>query len=155
LIWARITKGILRTHRSHWEDANQEAWLRVWHKLPKWKGGTLAAFVQSTVVNRLIDYRRRIKESQPLPNESLVDKATENSIHPMEQQEQAIRDEQCLACFQKTLESLPDEDRRIMEMKKNGIPDSQIQQELGLKHRTFYYRLRKIRDKLFECLDED
>jgi hypothetical protein len=53
------------------------------------------------------------------------------------------------------LESLPDEDRRIMEMKKNGIPDSQIQQELGLKHRTYYYRLRKIRDKLFACLDED
>ena len=148
LIWA-LTTRILRRHPNRWEDANQEVWLRIWHKLADWRGGSLKSWVGTVATNRLIDIVNEIEPPESLPAD-LVDKTSENPAKIVTDEEDARRRERCQQCIQEAVAQLADTERRLVESLLEDIPAVQIHEDLGLPHATYYYLRAKIFAKLKE-----
>lgn len=127
LFWAKVTR-ILRDHKAHWEDGNQDAWCRFWRKLPVWRGGKLSSFVSKVAANRLIDFRKKIPRHVSLPPG--VDPPTPPPPRLEFDKEEFL---------EKAQESLPERERLFLKMKRKGCPNDEIQQALGLKPRAFHY----------------
>lgn len=140
LIWA-LTTRILRHSQKDWDDAYQEVWLRVWHKLGDWRGGQLKTWIGRIAVNRLIDYSKRIR-AEANTSEELSGDVPEKVTSAVDENDQSG----CLRCLQEALANRTEKERRLIQMVSEGIPHGQIREALGIKQRSFYNLLTEIRE---------
>ena len=134
LVWA-LTTRILVNHTSEWDDAQQEVWLRVWHKLADWRGGSLKSWVGRVAANRLCDILRQLRRNPPpasLPpdvGETVTDEERDNAANRKDDIERIIRS---------AATTLPDKERRLVMMLLEGKKAMQICDELDMSRAAFY-----------------
>lgn len=141
LIWS-LTRRILHHRPAHWDDAYQEVWLRIWHKLADWRGGRLASWIGRTSVNRLIDYSKRTRSELTTTdlNNDIQDRLRDSLV--------GSNHSACVDCAKAVLATHSAIERRLIEMVAEGIPHAQIREQLGFKQKTFYNRIAEIRHEI-------
>jgi len=120
------------------EDAAQEAFLRAFRALPRYRhDSSFTAWVRTIAVHAAIDLLRRRRPESPL---------FERAARPEE--EKRLED---LDLLRRALEALSPRDREILLAREmEGIPDQAIADRLGMTVTSIRVRMHRARRKLTE-----
>lgn len=145
----RIARGILG-HREEALDVTQEAFLRVYRSLPRFRSGQpFSIWIHRIVINLSIDACRR----RPPPGQVSLDHAP-GLAHATRAPGAALREAERKLRVRTVLERLPWKYRVVLLLRDvEGFPSTQIARILGCTHATARWRLHRAR-RTFRALWE-
>lgn len=125
------------------QDAVQEAFLIAFKNLPQLEDGSAFGPWVLAIARRRA--RRRLSEKATTPlsdvDQLILKKSFEISKIEWQGREHA-------QLVEKSLEALIEEDRRLMELAAEGVPDDEGAKRLGISLAAYKSRLHRIRQKL-------
>ncbi len=142
------------------EDATQEAFLKAWQALARYRGGSWRGWLFRIVTNVCYDYLRREKRRPTLPLEPVdaEGEAAESpswladadpARNPERRAEQRALQRALTACLQQ----LPPEQRAVMVLVDvEGFAYAEAAHALGVRLGTLKSRLARARLRMQQCL---
>lgn len=140
LVMAIVRRVLGSRHRSDWDDACQEVFLRVFDRLDRWEAR--CPFCRWLAV---VAARRAIDARDPHPTQGLPPGEIADPRPPSLSSETIARLERALA-------DLPPEWRRAYDQAIQGTTRGEIARAAGKSVRTIQYWLAAVRDRLLSCL---
>ena len=148
LIWKRIVSLYAGRDAADQQDAHAEVMLHLWTVLARYSGGTLQAWVNRIVINKVFDLNRRRQSRVGNVRDALIEQVADSEPGPAAA---AIEAEQ-LAMLRGAIEQLSPEDRELLELRLAGNSISDIAeanaQRRGWGLRNLKYRLARIQEQL-------
>jgi RNA polymerase sigma factor (sigma-70 family) len=124
-------------NQGQWEDAYQEAMLRIFSKIDTWEEGCpFCKWLAIVATRRVVDLTRKPRPQLLDAPESIVDERP----HSISFETQEIVDS--------VLQKLSVQERLAWELSHNGIPTAQIAKRVGKSERTVQLWLASTRSKL-------
>jgi RNA polymerase sigma factor (sigma-70 family) len=130
------------------EDIFQETFWHLFQKLPHWSGGSLYAWVTKSGTNFILSRLRPRRKGVDVQRLGEVEPAGPSSDDPGVK---VAVDE----CFERLLRELDPEQRRLLDMVLARQALEQILTTLRIKRRTYFNRMKQIREMLKKCLEDD
>ncbi|MFB9864571.1 RNA polymerase sigma factor [Rufibacter immobilis] len=143
----RICQAYARNHEEA-QDLFQETVLQIWKSLPTFRGqAQVQTWAYRITLNVCLQARHKIKREQkqtrPLDSIQFANLPATPPEPEQEAQLQALR-----ACIQK----LPETDRSLVLLYLEDLPYKEIAAVTGLTENHVAVKMKRIREKLFTCL---
>jgi RNA polymerase sigma-70 factor (ECF subfamily) len=127
------------------DDLFQEIMANAWNSLPGFRGEARAStWLYRIAVNTALIYRRKRRQTEPLPE--LVD--------PARGTQQSLEDEERLGALRRAIATLPDQDRVIVSLLLEGLSYKEISEITGLTVNYVGVKINRIKQVLEEMLTE-
>ncbi|GAB3050610.1 RNA polymerase sigma factor [Spirosoma pulveris] len=131
------------------QDYTHDIFMRTFDRLDRFEGkSTFSTWLYSISFNYCLD---QIKATKRLPMTNLEDDAT----HQLADNEEETPLEDRLALLQQVLGQLSSQEVDLLQMKyQQGLPIHQIARQLGLQESAVKMRLRRSRQKAYQCYQQ-
>lgn len=137
-------------NRAEAEDVVQDTLLRVWECRDEWEQiQSLEAYAIATCRNRALDVAKRMgRDTASLDVVENRQQTSDNGLSTIEAREQ-------LSLVRKLMDSLPELQRSIMELRDiEGRPYQEIAQTLGISETQVKVYLHRARTAIKKCLKD-
>lgn len=142
----RICQGYTNGNQVLSKDLTQETFIKVWNNLSSFRNeSSLSTWIYRITVNTcLIELRKKkpVPIKQHLSHLELV--IDENS------KEKELQLNQLYRCINK----LKIENKSIILLELEGLPQKEIADIMGLKHETIRVRIHRIKNELTKCVKQ-
>lgn len=130
------------------KDLAQEVFIKVWEHLDTFRNESIiSTWIYRITVNTCLLQLRRKSRTIPLKN---IDKSEAEDHNESEAQK-----EKQLGKLHVCISELSDDDKSIILLELEGLPQKEIAAITGLKHETVRVRLHRIKEKLLKCIQHD
>lgn len=133
------------------EDCAQEAMLRIWRKLPQYRGeAAFSTWVYRVTASLCMDTLRKRKDAHSLEQmqENGFDMADDASTPEEEQEKRDMRE-----AIAGALKTVPEGMRSVFLLRDvHGLSEAETAKALGLTKGTVKSRLARARGKMADCL---
>lgn len=127
----------------------QETFIKVWKHRKSFKGNSsIDTWIYRIAVNVCLDDLRKSKKSIPINEALLSDNTTEdnNENHENDGNEKNIKK------MYQCIDQLNEQNRALILLELENIPQATIADTVGLAHGTLRTRLNRIRKSLLKCI---
>lgn len=122
----------------------QETFIKVWKHRKSFKGeATVDTWIYRIAVNTCLSDLRKTKKNVPVNEAILKDNHSEEDIH-----EHESRLKKMYSC----IDQLTEQNKSLILLELEDIPQATIAETVGLEHGTLRTRLSRIRKSLLKCI---
>lgn len=140
----RLCLGYTNGNHSLSKDLAQEVFIKVWEHLESFRNeSSIATWIYRITVNTCLLELRKIK-SIPI----------EQHLHHLEHSETSSTDniEMHLSKMHHCISKLKAENKSIILLELEGLPQKEIADIIGLSHETIRVRIHRIKNELIKCV---
>lgn len=140
----RVCLGYVKGDEILAKELTQEIFIKVWENLASFrKEASIATWVYRITVNTCLLYFRKKKKEQ-------ISEITK----PIEQEEEDNHSakEGQLAMMYTCINKLPQEQKAIIILELEGLPQKEIAEIMGLTHEAVRVRIHRIKNSLTKCV---
>ena len=146
----RLCLGYMKGNSTQANELCQEVFIKVWENLSSFRQeSAISTWVYRITVNTCLLYLRKKKD---IP----VSKVLNNlESHPEEEEKNStVEKEQKLASLYHCIETLNKENKSIILLELEGIPQKEIAEIMGLNHEAIRVRIHRIKNELTKCVQK-
>lgn len=145
----RLCLGYMKGNYTQANELCQEVFIKVWENLSSFRQeSAISTWVYRITVNTCLLYLRKKKD---IP----VSKVLNNlESHPEEEENSTAEKEQKLASLYHCIENLNKENKSIILLELEGIPQKEIAEIMGLNHEAIRVRIHRIKNELTKCVQK-
>ncbi len=136
-------------------DATQEAFLRGFQGLTRFRGGSFRAWILRIVTNCSYDQLRRKQRRPSTPIDDLVEEEEHSTLLQSddEEPEDYVQRHELSRALQQAMDSLPEDQRLTLILSDiEGLNYQEIAQAMGVSLGTVKSRLSRARAKMRDCI---
>lgn len=143
----RLCLGHVNGDEAMAKELAQQTFIKVWENLSSFREeAQVATWIYRITVNTcLLHFRRKKKENTTELNQQLIQPEAED--HMTKQAQMA----QMYAC----INQLKAEQKSIILLELEGIPQKEIAEVMGLTHEAVRVRIHRIKNKLTNCVQHE
>ncbi|MEX0315428.1 MAG: RNA polymerase sigma factor [Allomuricauda sp.] len=132
------------------KDLFQEVLVNIWKSLPNFKGDSaLTTWVYRITLNVSLRYKTKL-----LKEKSKLSRATSVTIEPVDHPSQEDSNEKKLALLRACVRGLNEVDKAVVTLYLEELSYKEISKITGLKENTVAVRIKRIKNKLLNCINE-
>lgn len=144
----RLCLGYVNGDDEMAKDLAQEVFIKVWEHLDSFRNeSSISTWIYRITVNTCLLQLRSKSRTIPLKN---IDKSEAD-----DQQEYEVQKEKKLGLLHACISNLTDDDKSIILLELEGLPQKDIAAVTGIKHEAVRVRIHRIKDKLLKCIQYD
>ncbi len=140
----RLCMGYLNGNEALAKDLAQEVFIKVWQYIKDFRGeATISTWIYRITVNTCLQELRKQK-TKPLKidiagNETIEDPTTEKQF----------------ASMYRCIDKLSAENKSIILLELEGLPQKEIAEITGINHAAIRTRIHRIKDQLSKCVKNE
>lgn len=140
----RLCLGYAKGDEMLASDLCQEVFIKVWENLPSFrKESAIATWIYRITVNTCLLYSRN-KTRLPVSNTTTIEETSyENTHDPKENNLNSM-----YAC----IDQLSKDNKGIILLELEGLPQKEIADIMGIKHEALRVRIHRIKNELTQCI---
>ena len=144
----RLCSGYVNGDQDLAKDLAQEVFIKVWEHLDSFRNeSTISTWIYRIAVNTCLLQLRRKSKTVPLKN---IEQSEAEDYNEIETQK-----EKQLGKLHVCISELTDDDKSIILLELEGLPQKEIAAITGLKHEAVRVRIHRIKEKLLKCIQHD
>lgn len=145
----RLCLGYMKGNSTQANELCQEVFIKVWENLSSFRQeSAISTWVYRITVNTCLLYLRKKKD---IPVSKLLNNL---ESHPEEEENSTVEKEQKLASLYRCIENLNKENKSIILLELEGIPQKEIAEIMGLNHEAIRVRIHRIKNELTKCVQK-
>ncbi|MEM8999151.1 MAG: sigma-70 family RNA polymerase sigma factor [Bacteroidota bacterium] len=143
----RLCLGYVNGHQALAEDLAQEVFLKVWQHLPNFrKEAHISTWIYRITVNTCLLELRKKKFNK---GQEVLDNVTSDTDgEPLDHEERMRKMYNCI-------NKLSKENRSIILLELEGIPQKEIAAITGVSHEAIRVRVHRIKNNLTKCVQHE
>ncbi|WBL23157.1 RNA polymerase sigma factor [Zunongwangia sp. HRR-M8] len=140
----RLCLGYLSGNEDLSKDLAQEVFIKVWQYLDDFRGeASTSTWIYRITVNTCLQELRK-KKTKPLK----IEIAGDNPIEESETESQ-------FASMYRCIDQLSAENKSIILLELEGLPQKEIAKVIGINHASVRTRIHRIKDQLSKCVKNE
>jgi RNA polymerase sigma-70 factor (ECF subfamily) len=140
----RLALGYVKGNKAQAQDLVQDIFIKVWNNLDSFRGDSNpGTWIFRIAVNTCLMFLRS-KKSIPFHSDELPDTMEKNEYSEHRFQE-----------MYKCINKLDEENRSIILLELQDVPQEEIAEILGMTHAAVRTRIHRIKDKLSKCVQDE
>ncbi|MUV04693.1 sigma-70 family RNA polymerase sigma factor [Flavobacterium rakeshii] len=137
----RLCLGYTEGREDQAKDLAQEVFLKVWQSLESFRGdASIGTWIYRITVNVCLQEIRRREVTH-----IKIDTAVDQTISSEEKEQQFTTMYRCI-------DRLPPENKTIILLELEGVPQSEIAEITGISHQAVRTRIHRIKEQLSKCV---
>jgi RNA polymerase sigma-70 factor (ECF subfamily) len=129
------------------KDLSQEVFIKVWENLTSFRNDSaISTWIYRITVNTCLFYLRNKKK---MPLSSLL-----NTIEDTSDENQYKIKEQNINSLYLCIDKLTKDNKCLILLELEGIPQKEIAEIMGLSHETIRVRIHRIKNQLTKCVQK-
>lgn len=143
----RLCLGYAKGDEMLASDLCQEVFIKVWENLPSFrKEAAIATWIYRITVNTCLLYFRNTKSNSTLIHTNTIQDHSDDNSHQTK--------EKNLNSLYACIDTLTKDNKSIILLELEGIPQKEIAEIMGVNHEAIRVRIHRIKNELTKCVQK-
>lgn len=143
----RVCMGYVKGNEALAQDLTQEVFIKVWENLASFrKEASISTWIYRITVNTCL---LQLRKKKYLKGEEEFEKLAASPEESLPSKENQLRK------MYQCINTLPKENRGIILLELEGLPQKEIAKIMGLSHEAVRVRVHRIKNSLTKCVQND